>query len=135
MGRDVRGQVLLGAEDGAAEVGLVDGFVLDADAEGGVGVWDAVEGYGFRVRRVEGEKGERVECSVEEREVSSSAMGHLGRSWGKCLARAYSSLLKRGEGVVLRFEAGMVFKGMEVGSTAAGAACASRKFGERRRKE
>ena len=58
MGRDVSGEGLLGAEESAAEIGLVDEFVLNADAEGDVGVWDAVEDYGFRVRRVEGEEGE-----------------------------------------------------------------------------
>lgn len=58
---DERGEVLLGAQDGAAEVGLLDGFVLDGEAEGGVGVWDAVEDYYVWVRGV-WEGGERVGC-------------------------------------------------------------------------
>ena len=36
---------LLGAKDRAREVGLDDRLVLDRDAEDGMGVWDAVEGY------------------------------------------------------------------------------------------
>ncbi len=72
MGHDKSGQGCLGAEDGAAEIGLWDGFVLDADAEDGVGVRDAEEDYGFRVRGVEGE-GEGVECSVVEE--------RWGRQW------------------------------------------------------
>ncbi len=52
MDHDESGQGFLGAEDGAAEIGLSDGFVLDADAEDGVGVWDAEEDYGLRVRGV-----------------------------------------------------------------------------------
>ena len=45
VGADEGGERLLGAEDGAGEIGLVDRFVLERDAEDGVGVWDAVEGY------------------------------------------------------------------------------------------
>ncbi len=60
---------------------------------------------------------------------SSVVVNWIGEELGKL--GAYSSA-KRGEGVVLRFEAGIEFKEMEVGSTAAGAACASRKFWERR---
>ena len=50
---DVGGQGLLGAEDGATHVCFLDVFVLDADAEKGVCVWDAVEDYGFWVRGIE----------------------------------------------------------------------------------
>lgn len=42
---DVRGQRLLSAEDGASEIGFLDGVVLEADAEEGFGAWDAVEDY------------------------------------------------------------------------------------------
>lgn len=44
---DVGGEGLLGAEDGAAEIGLLDRLVLDADDEQGVRVWDAEADYRF----------------------------------------------------------------------------------------
>lgn len=47
-----RGERLLGAEDGAAEVGFGDGVLgLEADAEGGVGAWDAEADQVRDVRR------------------------------------------------------------------------------------
>ena len=49
---DERGQRLLRAEDGAAEIGLLDAFIQDADAQDGVGVWDAVRDYCCWVRGV-----------------------------------------------------------------------------------
>lgn len=42
VGFDERGQGLLGAEDGATDIGLLDGVILEADTEEGVSVWDAV---------------------------------------------------------------------------------------------
>lgn len=49
---DVFGEGLLRAEDGAAEVPLFDGGVLDGDAEGCVGAWDAVEDDVCQIGRV-----------------------------------------------------------------------------------
>lgn len=42
IGLDERGQGLLSAEDGATDIGLLDGVILEADTEEGAGVWDAV---------------------------------------------------------------------------------------------
>lgn len=67
MAIDVRGQGLLGAEDGAAEVGLIDDGVLDGDAEVRVGAWDAEQDdFVGQVRGVE-EGGEGGERAVEEK--------------------------------------------------------------------
>ena len=60
MGADEGRERLLGAEDRAGEIGLVNRLVLDRDAEDGMGVWDAVEGYVVLNGGVEEEEGERV---------------------------------------------------------------------------
>ena len=36
---------LLGAKDRAGEIGPEDGLVVERDAEDGMGVWDAEQGY------------------------------------------------------------------------------------------
>ena len=66
MAIDVRGQGLLGAEDGAAEVGFLDEAVLDGDAEDRVGAWDAERNDAAWVWCVE-EGGEGGEGAVEEK--------------------------------------------------------------------
>lgn len=78
MRLDERGQPLLGAEDGAAEVGFGDGVLgLEADAEGGVGAWDAEADQVRDVRRgvVQEEVGEGGDFAVD---------GFVsGYTWGK----------------------------------------------------
>lgn len=73
-----RGERLLGAEDGAAEVGFGDGVLgLEADAEGGVGAWDAEADQVRDVRRgmVQEEVGEGGDFAVD---------GFVsGYTWGK----------------------------------------------------
>ena len=65
MGSDESGQGLLGAEDGAAEFGLGEGCVLEADAEDGVRAWDAVaDDFVTDIRGIE-EEGERGDLAVE----------------------------------------------------------------------
>lgn len=76
MAIDERGQGLLGAEDGAAEVGLLDDDVLDGDAEGRVGVWDAEEDDAAWVWCVE-ERGDGGERAVE-----GKGGGVSGRRYG-----------------------------------------------------
>ena len=119
MVSDERGQRLLRAEDSESEICFCDRGVLYTDAEQGVGVGDAVEDDACWVRGIQ-EKIEGGDCSVErERGRVVSASGLRGSSGQR---RAHSS----SEGVVLRFDARTLFRERETGSTAAGAACATK---------
>lgn len=123
---DEGGQRLLRAEDGAAHVGLLDVLVLDADAEDGVGVWDAVEDDVGVEEEEEGEGGEGSVFGGGEVSVNEWTMRVLGGEGGE---RAHS-LSEREDGAMIGFVAGVVVVVVvrvrgEIGSERAAAAGAA----------